>query len=76
MARLPLAPGEKYGEWTVIARAQKKPRQEEPHYTCRCSCGRIADVRASSLRHGLSKRCSDCMRRRLSSARKRGEYPK
>ena len=41
-----------FGEWKVLGKASK-PR----YYTCQCSCGKIVDVSAYSLTHGLSKSC-------------------
>lgn len=43
--------GRKYGEWTVLRYAGNKK------YTCQCSCGKIKDVAAQSLRNGASTSC-------------------
>ena len=46
---------QQFGEWTVLWRAPSRNRTTYWH--CRCSCGVERDVRADSLRFGLSKSC-------------------
>ena len=47
-----LAPGTKFGRWTVIGDGGKQGR-----FLCRCECGTTRVVRAGHLRHGSSRSC-------------------
>ncbi|WP_308748361.1 AP2 domain-containing protein [uncultured Anaerococcus sp.] len=56
----PIRIGDKFGEWTVIDRAEK------PYYSlCRCSCGNVKEVNNSTLRLGKSKSCGHIKANRI-----------
>ena len=48
--------GQKFGRWLVLSRYEKK-LGDNIYYLCRCECGTIKVVRASSLKDGSSKSC-------------------
>ena len=54
-----IEPGDKFGEWTVIAKSDAKLG----YFLCRCSCGTEREVLRSSLLRGLSKSCGHSKRR-------------
>lgn len=65
VAKLDLV-GRAFGEWTVIAKADR-PAAVDDHHTyweCWCRCGVIAVVRGGSLISGTSKQCLTCYRAR------------
>jgi len=47
--------GQRFGRWTVVARARKKGAFGR--WRCRCDCGTKRDVFASNLRNGKSSSC-------------------
>lgn len=53
-----LAPGERFGRWTVIAASQG--RQPLKIYRCRCECGVERDIPAYKLVSGKATRCTAC----------------
>ena len=56
----PVAPGQKYGRWTVL---HVSPQSEgETKWFCRCDCGTERDVLERSLRYGGSSSCG-CLRK-------------
>jgi hypothetical protein len=55
-ARLDINPGDAFGRWTVIRRAEDTPRGQA-RYRCRCACGRERAVVATSLTTGRSMSC-------------------
>jgi hypothetical protein len=63
-ARKPIAPGTKFGHWTVVERSTAR-RYNSAMYICECSCGRRVDVDARSLRNNRSSRCYMCARRSM-----------
>lgn len=58
--------GHKYGRFTVIERQDKK------RWFCRCQCGTLRVVLASSLRNGNTKSCG-CLSRELTGIQKRAK---
>jgi hypothetical protein len=50
-----IKPDDVFHEWTVIEKDNAK--MPKYYYLCRCSCGFIKSVEASTLRAGLSKSC-------------------
>lgn len=50
-----LNPGDKFNRWTVIK--EVGPLHSQVGYECRCNCGTIQIVGATSLRNGYSKSC-------------------
>lgn len=50
-----LEPGERFGKWTVIGRADSQ--NGSPRWYCRCECGTERAIRANALRKGKSKSC-------------------
>jgi hypothetical protein len=48
--------GQKFGKWMVIKR-RKNDSRGKPIWACKCECGKIKNVSASSLRGGFSKSC-------------------
>jgi hypothetical protein len=74
-AKEPIAPGTKFGKWTVLRRSDRRqPRRV--YYRCRCKCGNEVDVEAYSLRTGQSRRCKSCWscRSELAPGTKFGKY--
>jgi hypothetical protein len=57
---IPIAVGERFGEWEVLARAERADGNHS-RWLCRCSCGKQRIIRGSSLRYG-SGRCITCSR--------------
>lgn len=55
--------GKHFGKWTVLA-----PSEKSHYYRCRCDCGVIKDVYASSLRLGKSHSCLSCANRKQKPA--------
>lgn len=51
--------GEKFGEWTVLKKADSKKRFSE--YECVCSCGTLRTVAKGNLTQGKTKSCG-CMK--------------
>lgn len=53
--------GKKYGRWTVIEKAKSKANaslnDRENYWKCICECGKVKEIRGSSLRNGNSKSC-------------------
>lgn len=51
--------GMKFGEWTVLERAEN--RGGAVAWKCRCSCGAVQDVIGDSLKRGDSTGCRKCI---------------
>lgn len=51
----PVATGDKFTRWTVIGPAPKRGKMN--YHLCRCDCGKVKEVRCSTLRAGLSMSC-------------------
>ena len=56
--------GERFGAWTVLRRS---PETRKVMWQCRCNCGTVRSVNASSLMTGASRSCG-CRRRDLNPA--------
>jgi hypothetical protein len=54
-----LAPGSRFGAWTVLADL-RATRSHERHVLCRCACGAEHPVFAPSLELGRSRSCIAC----------------
>ena len=55
---IPIIPGTRYGEWTVVSEV---PRVGPQRYAyCSCSCGAFKAVNQQTLRDGRSTRCQSC----------------
>lgn len=52
--------GKKFGEWTVIEKAEKATSGNYK-WLCRCSCGNLKKVDGNSLRGGRSTKCVSCV---------------
>lgn len=50
--------GQLFGEWTVLARAEKK--NGKSHWHCSCTCGAVAVVCGASMKNGSSVQCLRC----------------
>ncbi len=50
-----IAVGNRFGEWTVVAEAEKRGNQR--YHLCRCSCGTEREVADYALKSGRSKSC-------------------
>lgn len=57
MTRFKSVLGQPFGDWTVI---EEKERGHNRRAKCRCTCGREAMVRVSSLMSGTSTCCNSC----------------
>jgi hypothetical protein len=49
--------GQKYGEWTVLHLAPRRPEGHNRYWKCRCSCGTEKEIRGNALRKGVSTSC-------------------
>jgi len=69
--------GQKIGLWTVIGYSKIQKNRSRIYWECRCVCGNIKKVEASSLRQQTSKSCG-CQRDKETSIRKttHGHSPK
>lgn len=57
--------GEVFGEWVVSGISERPVKGENGRrIKCRCSCGHVQTICASSLTSGKSKRCTGCSDRR------------
>jgi hypothetical protein len=55
-----IKPGDRYGQWTVqkfIPSYMKDGKQVPQRCRCKCACGKVRDVLATSLQTGKSKSC-------------------
>lgn len=56
--------GDRYGKWTVLARAPGLTRATArglvTMWTCQCDCGKVVDVRAADLANAKSVQCRQC----------------
>lgn len=51
--------GRRFGTWTVLERAENK--DGAVMWKCRCDCGTVKDVRATTLKNGSSTGCMKCI---------------
>ena len=58
-AKIILHSGEIFGSWTVIEK-EVKISTKDIYYRCRCECGKIKAITASSIKCNKSKQCADC----------------
>lgn len=64
--------GDKFGEWTVIKKfVTKTGKSSKYRNVCRCSCGTILMIVNKDLLNGWTKSCLECLKKRISSCRKR-----
>jgi hypothetical protein len=54
--------GQTFGAWTVIERGTSPTTSKNgaAYWRCRCACGRIRNIRGSSLRSGGTNGCAEC----------------
>lgn len=67
--------GQTFGDWTVIAFAERRVFRcgIAMYWRCRCVCGTICNVQYGSLKAGNSRRCRKCAERIIGAAlRKHG----
>lgn len=57
--------GKTFGRLTVIAKSDKKTKDGNLHWLCRCTCGNLTIVNGYRLRCGDTKSCG-CLRREIS----------
>lgn len=68
--RVPPAPGQTFGRWTVLARAETRRQGRgasagtRPYWLCRCACGVEREVSQQHLFVGLSLSCG-CRQREI-----------
>ena len=62
--------GKRYGRWTVIADTGRRSTYGTHIYKCRCDCGTVRDVDASSLNSRRSKSCGCWRAERTAMANK------
>jgi hypothetical protein len=70
----PLKAGERYGQWTVLAKAPVRSERAtefrpRAYYLVQCTCGTQKEVARDNLVNGLSKSCG-CAKRALKGALK------
>ena len=58
--------GMRFGELTVIGISQKRGKNGDIFWNCKCSCGKEKEIRTYSLTSGSSKSCG-CKKRQLVS---------
>lgn len=58
MQRIEVAPGERYGDLTVIRETGKVTGKR--NFICKCACGNQVTVRLGHLRSGHSTTCGNC----------------
>ena len=59
LEKVKLNPGDRFGKWTVLERAENRGRTL--YYKCRCDCGTEADVIKWRLLNGTSTCCHECI---------------
>src|ERR1700739_1144324 len=64
--------GQKFGQWTVLARTVAPEGRHGIYWTCRCECGTQREVLGQDLRNGRSRGCG-CTRLRF--LHPRGQSP-
>lgn len=52
--------GQKFGNWTVVSKAQKVQGYKDLFWTCICICGTESVIRGQNLRNGSSTKCTKC----------------
>lgn len=62
--------GQRFGR-LVVERLAAFRRPRQTYWVCRCDCGNVKDVRASSLRNGAIQSCGCLCRERTSEANRR-----
>lgn len=63
--------GQKIGRWTVMYATDKRTKNRQILYHCKCECGNEKDVNADTLRKGESKSCG-CLNLELAKERLAG----
>ena len=63
--------GKKFGRWTVVSFACRKPYSGgfNRYWTCRCECGTVQDVAASTLTSRAPNKSCGCLSRESASIR-------
>ena len=64
--------GQKIGRWTVMYATDKRTKNRQILYHCKCECGNEKDVNADTLRKGESKSCG-CLNLELVRERLAGQ---
>lgn len=64
--------GQKIGRWTVMYATDKRTKNRQILYHCKCECGNEKDVNADTLRRGESKSCG-CLNLELVKERLAGK---
>ena len=54
---LKVAPGARFGRWTVVCFSLNENPGRHRYFTCRCDCGTVRDVSATRLAGGYAKGC-------------------
>ena len=67
MRKTDIAPGTRFGRWTVI-KENGRNKKHEKMYDCICDCGVARAVSSSNLRYGTSRSCG-CLANELVSLR-------
>ena len=62
--------GKKFGRWTVLYKTDKRTKNRNIIYHCKCECGNEKDVDAYTLSSGQSKSCG-CLNNELRAERGR-----
>lgn len=52
--------GQTFGQWTVLEFVGRLGKDSAQIWKCRCSCGKILDIRKGSLTSGQTTRCFGC----------------
>ena len=63
-----MIPGDKKGDWTVLAVADPHPKSGLRRLLVQCSCGSKFVRNEGDIAHGRSKRCIKCSKRIKSKA--------
>lgn len=61
--------GQRFGNWTVISRSEKKNRGRNVMWLCICDCGVEGIIIGNNLRTGTSTGCRKCSGRKISKSK-------
>ncbi len=58
---------QKFGRLLVIKKSDKKSKNRSIYWTCKCTCGKIKDIRSDSLKIGTIKSCGCLHKEKIST---------
>ena len=68
--------GQIFGRLTVVREAEPRVYRGQKYtkFKCRCTCGNVTDVEASSLKRGLTKSCG-CLHKEIVTIHGKSSHP-